>query len=262
VGTLFLESLAVLAVAGGYHYWKRIGQHEVYLRQICSGLLLGRPQRQKRPSELAAGWRQYSYEGIYQDRPVIADYRYRSDWRNRDFKDELEIRIQVIQKFWLRMVPQHSKDDLPGEIVLNQQLFDRAFRIFANQQEAATEFLESRIIQERFQMLPLPIDRLEIHRGWLTALFVQPRERRMMRTDFESILNHLILLTVAYERQSYRMEIIRKLESQDLCPYCRSSMLEQETVVECAQCSTRLHKACWDENKQCTTWGCNSVESR
>jgi Prokaryotic RING finger family 1 len=261
VGTLFFEALAVLAVAGGYSYWKRIGQNELYLRQICSGFLFGHPKKLPTQSNEPSRWRIYSYEGIFQDRRVIAGYRFRSDWKGADFEDELEIRIPIIQKFWLRMLPQNTEENEEGEIILDQQSFDRAFRIYANQEEAATEFLQSRIIQERLQMLPLPMDRLEIYHGWLTALFLRPRERRMMRSDFESILEHLILVTVAYERQSYRLEI-RKATPSGLCPYCRGKMEQNEAIVECVQCCTQLHQACWEENKQCTTWGCNSTEAK
>lgn len=257
-----IQGLSVLAILGGFGYWKFIGQHQVYLRQICAGLLLGGPRVDPDRSGTSSGWRLYSYQGIYQDRRILVDYRYHMTLRAGGFSDELEIRIPVIQKFWLRMLPQATEDEYREEIIVNQDTFDRSYRIHANQREAATEFLQSRVIQERFQKLPVPVDRFEIHQGWLRALFLRPKERVMMRSDFESILDHLILLTVAYERQSYHLEITAGQEISSLCPYCRSEMIENEIVVECAQCSTHLHEACWKENKQCTTWGCNSTQAK
>ena len=266
---LLLQGLSLLALLGGYSYWKLVGQNKSYVRQLCSGLMFPYERQSPEEPDSKPGWRSFIYGGVFEGRKVEVHYSYRVSFRWPrpeeppglwTVRDELEIRIPVIQKFWLRMLPQATEEEYREEIIVDQDAFDRTYRIHANQREAATEFLQSRVIQERFQKLPISVDRLEIHQGWLKALFLQPKERQMKRSGFESILDHLILLTVAYERQSYRLEIKADQEISSLCPFCRSEMMKNEVVVECVQCSTPLHEACWKENKQCTTWGCNSTQ--
>jgi Prokaryotic RING finger family 1 len=259
--------LFIPGLIGIYAYWRLIGQNEFYIRQLSSGLLLLKRKGRISPKP-SPGWHAQSYEGNYQGRQVQIDYRYRSILhRNQSKKlaigliEELEIRLPVVQKFWLRILPQLTESDEREEIIIEKELFDRAFRIYSNQREAATEFLKSTLVQEQFRTLPISIDRLEIHQGWFKALFVQPQERDFKRSDLESVLNNLILLITVYEGQSYRLRV-KMMEVTGVCPYCRSEMNENDTIVECQQCATRLHKACWEENKQCTTWGCNSVEAR
>ena len=41
-----------------------------------------------------------------------------------------------------------------------------------------------------------------------------------------------------------------------ICPFCKTSFLEDDEVVECDICEMPHHKDCWIENGQCTTFGC------
>lgn len=266
---ILFPGLSLLTLFGLYGYWKLTGQNESYVRQLCSGFMFHSHRKKPEDMSPATGWHSYFYGGMYEGRPVEVQYRYRTNirWPKPEespsiwqIRDELEIRIPVVQKFWLRMLPQMADIDEQEEIIVEKDLFDRAFRIFSNQREAATEFLQGRLVQEKFRTLPFAMDRLEIHRGWLRLLFIQAQERGLKRSDLESTLDNLILLLTVYENYSYRLEI-KHTEFSKICPYCRGEMNENEVSVECQQCSTRLHKACWEENKQCTTWGCNSTQT-
>lgn len=42
------------------------------------------------------------------------------------------------------------------------------------------------------------------------------------------------------------------------CPYCQSRIKSNAYVTTCPGCGTPHHKECWDENKGCTTYGCNN----
>jgi hypothetical protein len=41
------------------------------------------------------------------------------------------------------------------------------------------------------------------------------------------------------------------------CPFCKTTINEGDEVMVCPSCATPHHKACWDENKGCTTFGCS-----
>ena len=40
------------------------------------------------------------------------------------------------------------------------------------------------------------------------------------------------------------------------CPFCKTEIKEGEEAVFCGACGIPHHKACWEENKGCTTFGC------
>ncbi len=42
-----------------------------------------------------------------------------------------------------------------------------------------------------------------------------------------------------------------------ICPFCKTAITADDEVTVCPSCATPHHKACWDENKGCTTFGCS-----
>ena len=40
------------------------------------------------------------------------------------------------------------------------------------------------------------------------------------------------------------------------CPYCKTSLVEGDTVVFCSVCDMPHHLSCWQDNQGCTTFGC------
>ena len=42
-----------------------------------------------------------------------------------------------------------------------------------------------------------------------------------------------------------------------ICPFCKTAISAEDEVMVCPSCATPHHKACWDENKDCTTFGCS-----
>ena len=41
-----------------------------------------------------------------------------------------------------------------------------------------------------------------------------------------------------------------------VCPYCKTALQPGDDVVVCSDCNMPHHKACWVENRGCTTFGC------
>lgn len=49
-----------------------------------------------------------------------------------------------------------------------------------------------------------------------------------------------------------------------ICPYCKTEIKEGEAVTVCPSCGIAHHEGCWNENRGCTTFGCeqqNSVQT-
>ena len=44
-----------------------------------------------------------------------------------------------------------------------------------------------------------------------------------------------------------------------ICPYCKSKILEDDSIVLCSKCNMPHHKECWVENQGCTTFGCDGT---
>lgn len=41
-----------------------------------------------------------------------------------------------------------------------------------------------------------------------------------------------------------------------ICPYCKTPLVEGDTVVFCRSCDMPHHLSCWQDNQGCTTFGC------
>lgn len=46
------------------------------------------------------------------------------------------------------------------------------------------------------------------------------------------------------------------------CPYCQFPLKEQEQLVQCSTCRMPHHQECWQENRGCTTFGCQGTPVR
>lgn len=42
-----------------------------------------------------------------------------------------------------------------------------------------------------------------------------------------------------------------------ICPFCKTKITADDEVMVCPSCAAPHHKACWEENKGCTTFGCS-----
>jgi hypothetical protein len=42
------------------------------------------------------------------------------------------------------------------------------------------------------------------------------------------------------------------------CPYCQTNIKENADKIICSSCRTPHHRECWEENKGCTTYGCEN----
>ncbi|MBE6621725.1 MAG: hypothetical protein E7630_02095 [Ruminococcaceae bacterium] len=49
---------------------------------------------------------------------------------------------------------------------------------------------------------------------------------------------------------------MRKEHVGKTCPYCKTPLVEGDTVVFCSVCDMPHHLSCWQDNQGCTTFGC------
>jgi Prokaryotic RING finger family 1 len=196
------------------------------------------------------------FRGKFAGRDLLVEYRFRLFPRGRRPQDELEIRIPVIQKFWLRLITRSAIFPNEENLSSEEEVPGSPFLAHSNQPEAARLFLETSEIQEQTARLGA-VTRLEIYRGTFRALY-QKAPDRLYRSTFQDALEAIVRMVDAYERQlALKLTVVRVTE---LCPYCRERLNpETETIVKCTQCLTRVHHACWNENRHCTTWGCTST---
>ena len=204
----------------------------------------------------------FAFTGMSLQRAVTIEYFYRwpkitSLLPGTAPEERLEIRFPVVQKFWLRMIQEHNPSFDPEALVLDDPRVDSDYIIHSNQQDAAKEFLASQLPLPDLRLIN-PIDRLEIHHGWGTAEVFFSAHRNFQRAHLDLLIEWLARFFSEYEAQSKL--VIALLNSGDpRCPYCRENLQpSSERIFECVQCNARLHENCWKENKQCTTWGCQS----
>ncbi len=253
---LFVDLLAQLAVivailAGG-GYWLAV-TNEGFLQAICEGI----------PGSFTInfGFRRNicRFRGRFAGRDLLVEYRFRLLARERRLPDELEIHVPVIQKFWLRLITRSPNFPIEEELFSEEEVPGSPFLAHSNQPEAARQFLETPEILEQMAKLGA-VTRLEIYRGTLKALY-QKSPDHLYRSTFQDTLEAIVRIVDVYERQ-LALKLIPVRVNQS-CPYCRERLNpETETVVLCSQCVTRVHQACWNENRHCTTWGCSSIVAK
>jgi hypothetical protein len=236
-------------------YWVMRLRHQLYFQGLCSGLAgsFGRDENN------------LFYEGRYQGREYRIVYRYRLIPRNKFwpvFKstDELEFQMPILQKFWLRLVPQRTSETNPTEIVIDVDEVDDRFVIHSNQPDAAREYLNSEVVIACLRVLALEPDRIEFHRGRATVTIAQFTQKKPHAHEIRSALDQLVRMIRIYEEQQAQVFRIAQRIATTLCPFCRCEMNSaSESIVSCSTCNTNLHDLCWMENGQCTTWGCHST---
>ena len=54
-------------------------------------------------------------------------------------------------------------------------------------------------------------------------------------------------------------EGLKQETSQKQCPVCCSEIEPTEECFQCPDCGMWYHKECWEDNKGCATYGCNSA---
>ena len=259
-----LWHLLVLGGSGFFAgYWILEGRHRLFVRELC--FRLGAKIVQSFGSIWS--WKTVVLRFLMRDRQVFVEYRYRNlqpkpnkglfGWQ---ITGELEIRIPLVQKFWLRLL-QQNQDEAPGdEIITKIPELDKHYVIHATQEEAAIDFLKRPSVQAWLLRFPIFPDRLEIYKGFLRAVINQPYMQRVRREEFEAVVNILLDLADVYENQQIGLFHVMAATGSPSCPYCRGIFDDSsESVVKCSQCGTSIHQQCWQENGQCTTWGCSSM---
>ncbi|HSE43260.1 MAG TPA: hypothetical protein VLH08_21050, partial [Acidobacteriota bacterium] len=163
-------------------YWFLQGRHILYVRELCQrfgGKVI-------KTSGSVFGWK-VSVLGLWlRQRQVFVEYRFRQvQPRSKTFvprwllSSELEIRVPLVQKFWLRLLPQQQDEIAGDELVTGIPELDRQYVIHANQIKVAEDFLKRPTVRDRITHFPLVIDRLEIYKGFLKAVINQPYSQRL-----------------------------------------------------------------------------------
>lgn len=200
------------------------------------------------------------YAGKFKERDYTINYRYRFiRFLSESVSDELEVQVPILQKFWLRLLPQRTDVDNPTEIEINCPEIDERYLIHTNQPEAAREYLSTSMIQDSLRMLPIFPDRIEFYRGKVTLTISNPSRKKPHASEIQRTMFQVVKLVLFYEQQKTEIFRIAQSSSTSVCPFCRGEMQSSvEIIVRCSVCSTLLHSSCWAENGQCTTWGCHS----
>jgi hypothetical protein len=236
------------------YLWASILNQEKYLETICAGLSGKFRSVGNLWEKISTRKGSYQFVGQYSQRSFIIEYFYR--WKT---DERLEVRFPVIQKFWLRFILEPAHSPQPEEITLGIPELDVFYVIHSNQPQAAKEFLRSQIALVDLQRLKTRFDRLEIHHGWGKAEFYSPAKRGFDRGHLELVLESLARFFSNYESQS-KVVVAIEISRDERCPYCRGMIAKaNQRIIKCSQCGSHIHENCWKENKQCTTWGCEST---
>jgi hypothetical protein len=244
-------------------YWVLQGRHILFVRDLCQrfgGKVI-------KNYGATFGWKVVVVEVTLRQRRVFVEYRFRQIQPRLNkmiplwhLNGELEIRIPLVQKFWLRLLQQHEDETAVNELVTGISQLDKSYVIHANQIEMAQDFLKRSSVLDRIMKLPVPFDRVEIYKGFLKAVITQPYKLRLRREEFENSVMIFLDLIDVYEHQPAAHFHLLPTGSDRSCPFCRGLFdAGAELIVKCVQCGTSLHQQCWQENGQCTTWGCASV---
>jgi hypothetical protein len=258
-----LWHILVLGGAGFFAgYWFCEGRHRLFVRELCfryDGKII-------ESFGSIWGWKTLVLRFSLRNRQVFVEFRYRnlppknSGLFNRRIDGELEIRIPLVQKFWLRLLQQNEDEAATDEIITKLPELDKHYVIHATQEEAAIDFLKRPSVHDWLLRFPIFPDRLEIYKGFLRAVINQPYTQKIRREEFEAVVNILLDLADVYGNQQVAaFHVIAETGTQS-CPYCRGIFdPSTESIVKCLQCGTLIHEQCWQENGQCTTWGCSSM---
>ena len=258
-----MEVIAFVAVATGYiaflTHHLLITRHKNFLHRLCDGLGPASFQMESHPGNQLWRKRTYTYQGTYQKRQLTIRYTFQPGFRGPSIHvNALEIQLPVIQKFWLRLLTDYRGTPPQEEIQIGIEPLDQHFIIHSNQPEAAGTFLQDEHVIAQLEILQSFFTKLEIHRGTLKLVYTEPVIRELTRIDLEIILDALMRLILFYESRSDSFKIV-PVPISSVCPYCREKLDTQtERIVACAHCNTHLHQSCWEQNGQCTTWGCKS----
>jgi hypothetical protein len=244
-------------------YWFLEGRHRLFVRELC--FRFGGKIIQSFGS--IWGWKTLVLRFLLRNRQVFVEYRYRNLQKNPNktlfnmhIHGELEIRIPLVQKFWLRLLHQNEDEAPIDEIITKVPDLDKHYVIHATQEGAAIDFLKRPSVQDWLLRFPVFPDRLEIYKGYLRAVINQPYMQKIHREEFESVVTTLLDLVDVYENQQVGLFHVMAASGSTSCPYCRGIFdPHNDAIVKCSQCGTLIHQQCWQENGQCTTWGCSSM---
>ncbi|HSE42120.1 MAG TPA: GAF domain-containing protein [Acidobacteriota bacterium] len=188
-------------------------------------------------------------------RPVLIHYRF-----EKKEIEALEIRIRLRQKFWLLLNRQKSIREKDDEIFSDVKWLDDSYVIQSNQPEAAKDFLQRLSVQKHLRNFPCSFDKLEIVRGEICMMLYEPSLWKMNHSHFNSLIMELKQIVEEYEQHEIIVLRVFPISAISHCPYCRNSFDQPSDMLLCCKnCHTQIHESCWNENGQCTTWGCLSA---
>jgi hypothetical protein len=193
------------------------------------------------------------YSCRFKDRTLILEYSHETEPKT------LRIKMSVVQKFWLRMIPQTGEH--ADEIKVRDPWLDKQFRIHSDRADSAVRFLDSPEVIKEFRTFHF-LDRFEIHKGVAIYTLHNPRKNGFLHSALEQTLNRLNRILKIYEEQKLNLLVSALPTESNTCPYCREDFDPAlERIVVCNYCRTSHHESCLNENQQCTTWGCLATQA-
>jgi hypothetical protein len=236
-----------------FYYFLLEHEHETRFRNLCIKLPPGNfSEDLKSASRDCVHTFKTNWQGAV---PVTVRSKFKREERiNLSVPDRLEFAIKCIQKFWLRLVLRRKESFPENEIQCNVEWLDQRYAIHTNSAEAAKSYLGNEKVHTNLHKLG--VNRLEFHQGLLTFTLTRDGGHSFSDNDVTEAISSAMELIQIYEAGSP----VRILTSSliQVCPYCRENLCENPSAT-CADCGTRLHSLCFQENGQCTTWGCNST---
>ena len=52
-----------------------------------------------------------------------------------------------------------------------------------------------------------------------------------------------------------------KMHTRSICPKCQKTIQDEENIILCVKCGSPQHRGCWDENRGCASYYCDSKVS-
>ncbi len=113
------------------------------------------------------------------------------------------------------------KDGRPvdNEIQVGEERIDSRFIIHADQPDVAKAFLTNAQVVEAITHME-KVDRLEVYRGSLKAIVLDPQLAGLNARDVDWIFDVLARFKALYEGQLLAMKILHTGPSKTICPFC------------------------------------------
>ncbi len=106
----------------------------------------------------------------------------------------------------------------------------------------------------------------EVNYEFVKAMFEELNMSGVQEMMTEEMIN--ALFTKLYNKRGLYVGRVTDSDNSNArrsfgaCPFCQSTIYENETKVYCAECSIPHHEDCWLENGRCALYGCTGRQNQ